>query len=169
MTIKYELRLEDHLALARFHYDTSPSVRRSLIKAQVVAALLLPMLIALGYVLDSAPSMLLLVAVGIGYFLFVRFYHRRSYLKSAEKMLRGTKDHPLVEIVSLASSDPGLTITTEAGEYTGAWSSFDRIEITDSHAVVFVDGHKALIIPRQSVLNGEFETFAADLRTRLGR
>ena len=104
-------------------------------------------------------------AAGAGlWVLLFPLYLRRVYRRHVLRSLRAGGMMP--GDYRLRADAEGTAVVSGSGERTIPWSAVARLATTDSHAFIHLDEGSALIVPRASVNEGDYEAFVEALSSR---
>ncbi len=164
MKIAYPLTVDDNMAFVRHQYDTMPAIRRSRRRSLIVASLMYPFFGALAYVERSFVVLGVGFAIATAYVLFVGYYHRRGYIKRVEKWLHAKREGHQDEHVELTLEGDDLLVKTDASDVTAPMERFSRLERTENYTFLYINEQKAIIIPKDSLTEGDYSAFVSQLR-----
>jgi hypothetical protein len=167
--IAFTNSLEDYLAFGEYHYHNSSAIRRSRYITQGIPAVLLLYFIGLYLFGGQKPTVFFWIFLALAFLVFTRLYHKRNYLKRLTKMYHEGILLNTSDAIDLTIHEDGLAV--HAGEHQGeiTWQEIEHVDTTDSHTFVYTGPFIALIIPREKVSIGDFESFIGELKSRLDR
>ena len=164
MTIKYLLTKDNLLAFHRFQHEHSRIIRRVVKRYQWMPPILFAIIGVIGMWTSDVPLPYVIILIFAGFWPFVfPALHRFIYLKAASRMMKrgGGK---LAEAVEVSIDDAGLEIRSAGEESSAGWERVRRIESVAHHTFVYFSAVSALIIPEESVIEGDYTSFVASLR-----
>lgn len=167
MTLKYENTIDHVRAFGEYVYRTSPTLRRSRRWTQLIAVLLYLYFGVQLFFGIPLSSLAIWYLVATAYLVFASYWHKRSYLRNLAKMYRETENKNFFCEHHLSITDEGISTLSEGGERTIYWSGIERIGETDRFTFVFLGSIMALVIPRNGVLEGDYEAFTGELKKRV--
>jgi hypothetical protein len=173
MQITFRLAMDDIVSFNTYVFATSPAIRRSfLINKLIISGTPLAVVLAQVYILRMPfrESLLFIVPALLFlslplYFLTPIFFRKVALRKVGKIYAEGENKSLLGEHVLRIEPD-GLTEKTELCETKQRWESLEKIVTDGPRTSIFAGAVQAYIIPRQSVLAGDYEAFVAELRRR---
>ncbi len=167
MRIRYEITLEDLLAFSLHLHQKSPTLRRNRLRAAIALAAMILGLCLVASEITSEPAFLW-VGVGgatvIGA-IYPRIYRRNVKWLSSRMYAEGQNKALLCEHVT-ELRDNGLFDGTEFLERTVFWKGIERIESLPGHTFVYLSTMSAQVIPENSIIEGNYQLFVAELQRR---
>lgn len=168
MKLIYTLQMEDLVAFNQYHFQHSPTFRRNrriIIGASVIAVC--------GYVIYDYIQQQSLVSVISGVIAaaiaitILSLLTKSPYKKGIRRLLREGRNTSILGRHELEVTETGITEHTEQISTTIAWKGIERIVSTDSHVFVYLSSTSACIIPRDSIIEGDYEMCLEELRHRM--
>jgi len=168
MKLRYTVSMDDVLALNHFFYLHSSTIRRSRIMLVFgLPGVLMAFEVYQGFRGGSwAPHAIMLVLCAL-LIPFLNWYFARSMRRTAQRIYREHPTRGLIGEHELAVDEQGVSERTEIGEQMTRWAGVDRIETTPEHAFIFVGPAMAHVVPRATVLEGEFDAFITAAKAHL--
>jgi ABC-type multidrug transport system fused ATPase/permease subunit len=166
LKIRYKTTLDDVLELASFHYSISPNLQRSLQIARWISVILFVLLAIIGLIMKSKYLAFGGLIFAIGYFFYIGNSHRKRYLKNFTRMYEKVPQKSQIGEHKLSFNDIGITEESAASVGTTAWRGIERIKSTPDHTFIYVGPVSAYVIPRAGVIEGDYNSFVAELVQR---
>jgi hypothetical protein len=166
MTITYDLSVDDFVAFTEHYYQNSPLFKRFNIAIRVIAPLCLVILGLINYLrgMSVFPALISAVIIVAIFPLIctmpMGWFTRKICREGAQKGLIGRHE---LEITAT-----GITERTCVGTQTTTWEGIERIETTPTHGYIYIGSALAHVIPVNSVTDGNFQEFMAEVRKRKG-
>lgn len=164
VSISYNATIEDITAYGKLVYAKSPTVKEHLKKTYYFSV---PMLIIIGAVLKYYESNQDLIyfwaVVGIGWLVYLPFYHKKKYLKKFIASFEDEKYQNLFGEHELTIEDDSIADKIEKGVNHTKISKIEHIEIIDNYAFVFIDSAMAYLIPENKIIEGNYNNFVDSL------
>ena len=166
-TLRYSTTIEDLVAFNRFHNLHSPR----LIRQRRLVTVLLPVAALI------AVSVMAILSRDLWSFffpfLFIIFYIaflRRAYGKAFDNKVRRLysegKNRAALGAHRLSIDEDGLTSETEVSSSTISFKGIEKIESSPTHTFIYMSAMSAMVIPKDSVTEGDYENFFAQLRAK---
>ena len=167
MRIRYEITLEDLLAFSLHLHQKSPTLRRT---RRWAAFGLAAMIIGLCLVASEITRDPIILWVGVGgaaviALIYPQIYRRNVKWLSSRIYAEGQNKALLCPHVS-ELRDNGLFDGTEFLERTVFWKGIERIESLPGHTFVYLSTMSAQVIPENSIIEGNYQEFVAELQRR---
>ena len=163
--IRYVVSMDDAVALNQ-HFCRHSSTMRWLKAACFVGAPTLLMAIAvcegfreqslgppLGMLLVLVPYVLIMI-LSVGP--LMKLMTKWLYRERPDKVVFGEHE--------LKTDEQGFTERSDVAEHSIRWEGVNAIQTTPRHAFIFVGAWRAFIVPRASVLEGDFDEFISEAR-----
>jgi len=167
MLIRYNLTLDDVLAFNRYHMAHSPSMRRQ--RWIIVWGFPLLLLLVAGITAAREPSrgsIGLAIILPLAFHLFFRLRWGRGVQRQIRKMYSEGKNADMLGEQVLELLPDGLFVRSPLSETKLLWPAVERVESTDAHLFIYTSAVGAHVIPRSSVLEGDFDEFKNALLER---
>ena len=163
--ISFMVSEDDYVRFQEYHIAHSPT----LVRRHRNARLLFPSVVAAVSIFeafrrqfdplvlwaDAAVTLLICTL----WWVYYPAYIRRCIRRCITKMLREGKNAGLAGENEYQAGPKGLTWKSSAGEGKSPWSAFERIASTPDHLFLYTSAVSALIVPRRSVLSGDWDAF----------
>lgn len=154
MTIRYQLTIDDWLALNRFYHKTSPIMQKQFRKVRMIYAFI-AMLSAFTTIFSIAKKidMALIVAVMIvGLILYVGTANvvKTQADKNARKLYESGQNKTLREVTTLTVSPDYIESQSVLLESSIKWPLVEKIAIEEDYIFIFVSADQAIIIPNRA-------------------
>ncbi|MEM9015507.1 MAG: YcxB family protein [Verrucomicrobiota bacterium] len=164
MRLIFQMRREDALAFNRAFHAASPTFQRAERKVRlmlpiIMAAFLVILTFTSGF--DWTRTLVFGAAAVLWYFLYPIRY-RRHVEKYCEQTMDEGSYHKHFGDYELTFSDEGLHSVGPTGTSNYPWTSVDRVEMTETHLLIFLNGPLGYPIPIEQVGTegaAEAETF----------
>ncbi len=170
MNIEYEINVDDCLALNRHLIKNSFFMRRAIRKGQAwwtMGPLVGGVLLAAYKRVPLEKSRIILAAIFLFlsvpmYFLYPVYFrfHNERFIRN---FCRSEKNKGVIGKHFFSVSEDAIIDKTDHNDATIPWQSVDRIESTEDHTFVFTGELTAHIIPRHSILDGQYDAFVKKL------
>lgn len=164
MIIKYDNTMEDMIAFNQHYIETSPVQRKSLFSIRWKMPVLT--LIFFGILSWSDHSFGFLIyglVVAIVLFLVYPAMFRKRFAKNIRQLYAERGSKGVLGLHSLEIDDNGLLVKTDCNEVKSSWNTLDRIVSTDTHTFIYINANAAIILPRQTIVEGDYDNFVAEL------
>lgn len=165
MRLRYTLSLDDLVALNMYYSKRSPHMKRTLALTYLltVGFCFFALLLVVAYLRTQrwflALFNTLLYAFLVQYVLFGRKKRiRRLYAEGKNKGLIGPHE--------LEITEQDLVERTQVGERHTQWSAIDGVSTTPGHTFIFLSALEAHVIPRTTILDGNYEDFVNEVKKR---
>jgi len=149
--VQYEVTMADMVEFNRYHMAHSPTVRRSLRTARVLAS---AGFVAIGIVISVEQGTFTGLAVfglaSVLWFLLMPALVRRRTIKTVRRMLSEGEGRGLLGKCTLSIAVDGSRVVRETGESTFAWCAVDRIVTAERYVYIYVGATSALVIPKSA-------------------
>ena len=168
MKIKFELTIEDLVAFSQYHANHSPAVRRArLIDLSIVLVPLVaipPFLFPPQYrAFAWAGTILGAVLVSIG----MPGRYARVIERQVRRLYGNGAFHETFGPWELELTATHLLKRSEANESSTRLSALGQVAVTDDYTFIYASPVTAFVIPRHSVIAGEFERFSEAVAQRV--
>ena len=169
LTLRYELGLDDVVALAVHHRERSQAMRKQMRQAAgTIIALIL--LMGAGFAFGSEqPALPLGVAVIICVFFVILLAKSQKSVQtvgSIKKFYDEGDTRALIGCREMTLTDHTFVMRSPWVRHEVAYSVLTDVSGTDDHTFVFITALSAEIIPRAAVVEGDYAAFVAELRKR---
>jgi hypothetical protein len=169
MRLIYDVELEDLVIMTDHHVRHSPSVQRQINGLRWACAALAALAIAgTGYLMGQWPWFWVgggALGAGIGFVMFPRWFYRANQ-NNTRRLYQEGRNPSVLGRHTLELGPQGLRDRSEGGEELTAWSSVERVAVTDTHAFVYIGSVNAHPIPRARIVEGDLDAFVTELRER---
>ncbi len=153
ITVTYNLAKED--ALANYHYETSPSLRRVRRLFPIAVFVLLGglglLLMFGGRSQENFALGLTLSISGVVAAIFFPPWYRFALRRSAERQYAETSYAKAFGKFTLSFNEEGITSKSPVGEGKFYWSAVSRVALTPTHLIILLIGPQGFPIPRAQV------------------
>ncbi len=166
MQIRYRNTLEDAMAFTKYHYANSDTVKKQKTKAMIYGPITF---VALMCVLAAMMQEVNILIWGCVFIAAYMFFIRRAYKTGTDKIARklyaeqdtrGFICEHLLEI-----NEEGIFERTDLVELKHKWAGVQRIVVDNSYAFVCTGAFQAYIIPRERIIEGNFDHFIETAQT----
>lgn len=147
------MRREDVLEFTRQYHASSPTYRRTRIRARLI----LPVIMIVLWALTTSrsgfewTSTIIFLGVALGWYFFYPARHDRNVEKYCEKTIDEGSYSKIFGKCELTLSESGIHSIAPSGESKFHWSSVDRVLITDAYLFIFLNGPIGYPIPISDV------------------
>jgi len=149
--VEYEVTMEDMVEFNRYHMAHSPTVRRTLRSARLLAS---AAFVGIGILISVAEGTFTGLAafglVSVLWFLLMPAFIVRRTIKNVRRMLSEGENRGLLGKCTLSIAVDGLRVVRETGESTFAWCAVERIVTSERHVYIYVGATSALVIPKDA-------------------
>lgn len=168
MKISYRLALEDVAAYYQFYMDTSPDAAAKRNKNIRLVTLVYMVIIAiLALVIHNYQlAVFCLAAYFFSIIWYVRF-GRRVNVKSLKKVYSRHGNNETLGDYSLELQKDGIKVNSPTMESVVDFHNIENIVETGSYIFLIVGPMAAYIIPKNSITEGNLESFIAGLKKRV--
>jgi len=167
MKISYNASLSDINTYGKLIYDKSPTVKEHLKKTYYFSV---PMLLVLGAIIKYFETnnelLYAWIVLGIGWLVYLPFYHKKKYIKKVEESFESERYKNLFGEHELIIEDSFLIDKIESGQNKTEMSKIEHIETIDSYTFVFIDSAMAYLIPRNNILDGNYHDFIYEIKNK---
>lgn len=164
VALRYELKLEDLVEFNKFHLRTS--LKSWILPAVIVCLMIVYFIVKRDW--SNLESLNLFVSLIILYIIFVVLTKgplRNWLIKIRVKRCYGNGAHPgLVGPHKMTVSDRGILEESNVGEHRVNWDGIIKVETSDTHTFIYIGAIHAHVIPRASVMEGNYDTFVAQAK-----
>ena len=167
MHLRYDNGLDDCIAFQSYHLAHSPHWKRVTVMFRWGIAGLFFVFAALRALSQSWVAVLVWCGVGVLWILMLPGFMLRSAKRNARKLYGEGTNKGWTGWHELEITDEGLVERTEASEQRTRWSAIERLGMTPDHMFVYVSALTAHVIPRASILEGNYESFVEGLKKKL--
>jgi len=170
MEIEYMLNEADVIAYWEYHADHSPSTQRFRQRERFGTALALLLTGSVITITQQGPLAILVFAVAAMIWILVtptylRWHHRRR----AKELIREGSDRLILGKHRLSIEPDGLRETSNYNETKTRWFAIERIESSSEATFIYITATSAIVIPKQSISDGNYEEFVQAIRVHLGQ
>lgn len=179
MKLVYTVTEPDVVAYAAHAYEHSAVIQKQLQSGRLillVAVLLFAVIAGLlgigGSCVQLGPlthGLLIAAVILAAAVALVLVFHRRMYLWGSLKGFRSSQNKGILGPQTLAITETGITVTRPGGESTTYWRGIERVETSTNAAYVYISSMAAYIVPKCSVIEGDYEECVAEIRRRSGQ
>ena len=181
MRIRYELTIDDLVALARFQNDHSPTVRRVRVRATWIFAIVVLAITAgiafkisevmeehglFGQVITGVMVAILLISLVLSILRMPESFRRsaerqarRQFAEGENKSILGTRE------LELAGNE--LISRSTYGESRLKLEAVERVITDGNYTFIFINAVTAHVIPHEAVIEGDHEKFAEAIKNRI--
>ena len=166
-TLRYSITIEDLVAFNRFHNLHSPELIRQRRLVTVILPVAALIAITVMAVLSrDLWSFLFPFLVIILYMAFLRRAYGTAFDKKVRRLYSEGKNRAALGAHGLSIDEDGLTSETEVSSSTISFKGIEKIESSPTHTFIYMSAMSAMVIPKGSVTEGDYENFFAQLRAR---
>ncbi|MCP4405161.1 MAG: YcxB family protein [bacterium] len=160
MTLTFDVQMADIVAFNQYHFQHSPAVQRG--RKRIMAGIIIGIVISmiyggvyehsLVYVITSAILGIVLLYIASK----ITHYHSA---RSIQHIFKEGTNKTMLGRHTLNVTDEGLTEITEYTTTHIKWEGIERIVSTPDYTFVYLSAVTAAIIPRESILDGDYKPF----------
>ncbi len=170
MKIEYTNSLADIEAYGQLIYAKSPTVKQHRKKAWLIAVVLIVIFGIVLYLLDNSTEILYFwLFLSVVWLIYIPFQHKRRYLKNMMKTYEDEEHKYFFGRHSLTIDDNGVTDEIGVGINHTEWEKIEHIEFTATHTFIFVDSSMAHAICKDAVIDGDYDTFVNNLKSKYNK
>jgi len=160
--IHYSVSEEDIKQLSHYHALQQKGYRESLVRHKLIWPGMLLIAAAYAYFFASE-TYLAIAAVVLAVFwnLFIPQLIKYLQAKPMLTSIRAQKDNPIIGNHVLQAKKKYLVAKFNGEEKIMEWDSLYRIEITEHFSYIYLGMKSALIIPKASITEGDYEKFTS--------
>ncbi len=162
----YKLSIDDFVAFWEYMYATSPTIRRQLRVLQAIGVIFLIVASCAWFADFSARDAIAAQFTAVVFTIFVTILHKRTFIKSNRKILAEGENKSLLSEQSMTLSDDGIVAASSVSDGTVKWAGIERLVTTESHTFIFVAAINAIVISRDAIIDGDYDSFVAELQSR---
>jgi hypothetical protein len=180
LVLKYTTSIEDLLAFTEYYQRNSVSFRRNLRKQQflylggsLIGGLLFAYLALQdksdpeGSVLTGILALLLCASPGILIFALLPRMTYKSACSQIRKAFEDGKNTTIFGEQELTINDDALTIRGNFHELRMMWEAIEKMCTTPNHIFLYTSAASGIVIPKQSVLDGDWRTAERILQEKI--
>lgn len=170
MKIIYENTLEDAIAFNRYHYSNSDTFRKQKDKVTIhlPVALFFAVVILTLLIRDIRIAVWGSVFIG-SYLIFIFRAYNRDLYKTVGKLYKEQDMKGFVCEHQLEINEDGILEKTEVNERKDKWSGVQLIGADPAHAFIYVGAMQAHIIPRERIVEGDYDRFLESAKSYWSR
>jgi YcxB-like protein len=155
MNIEYDRTIDDLIEFNMFHISHSPLIKRQLLIAQVIMAVLITiMILSLSYIVETrlTPIAYILGTLsGILVFIAYPDIYRASTIRRVRTLLNEGSNKSMLGRQIVYLSPEGIFCRTGAGESKINWSAIVKVIESDKYFFLYTGSINALLIPKGSL------------------
>jgi len=160
--IHYSVSEADIKQLSHYHALQQKGYRESLFRNQIIWPGMLLIAAAYTYYFASETYIAIgAVAFAVFWNLFIPRLIKYLQAKPMLTNIRAQKDNPIIGNHRLQAKSKHLEAQFNGREKIMDWDSLYRIEITDHFSYIYLSLTSALIIPKASITEGDYEKFTS--------
>jgi len=164
MKVRFEIQIEDMVALNQYHNSTSSTIKKS-----KYTRILIIFVLALGASFLIPPTArftrLVMVQCAIVYSivlsLIILYKYRTCSASYISRVLKEGENKGILCWREIELDSTGVTSMTDTCETRYLWKGIEKIVETDSHVFLFTSTLSALVFPKNSVPTEEADRFVA--------
>lgn len=167
MRLRYEITIDDLMAFTLHVHETSPTIRRSRRTGVMAFTVAMFALCLLVYEQFRNPSIFIFGVGAAGLFAVAHpLLYRRNLKRISSRLYAEGQNKGIIGEHVAELRDNGLSDTTAFSERTVFWKGIERIETIPGRTLVYLSAASAQVIPEDSVAEGSYPAFVAELRRR---
>ena len=167
MFLRYSLTMDDVIASTRHWEAGSPAYAAR----QARGIWGLPILFLYLGVMAAAFSQWLAAAAMALLAVIVHFRLRRSFGRGRDNLYRKIfsegRNASLLGDHTATLADDGLLIRSAVSESKYLWAGIEKVVSTDTHTLIYVGSISNFVLPRNAILEGNYNEFVKALQERL--
>ncbi|UCC43646.1 MAG: YcxB family protein [Candidatus Zixiibacteriota bacterium] len=164
--IKFETTEDDNLAFAMHYWENSPSLRKRVLTGRLGWTLAFVLLAVVNIVLELWYWAALMLVAALVYVVFYDRWCRRTFLRRFKRLQSEAKNRSALGNKEMSVGEDGVNLYAETGRSLTKWLGIERIASTADHTFLYVGAGHALVIPKNRVTEGDYETFVVELKRR---
>jgi hypothetical protein len=167
--LEYTLTLEDLVAFEEYHADHSPSIQRKrkfmrfFYPLVGIATGLYLVIIDGGLMIAIVFLIIIFLAMAIWFFSAPKRF-RRHHRRAVTKLYQEGSNRALLGHQQQRADQNGLHSSSALGESRMNWSAIERMQSTPDYTFIYLSAVTAIVIPRKSVMRGDYEGFVQFVR-----
>ncbi len=173
MKLRYEISIEDCVAFGHHLVRNSQTMRRAMRSGQMLWAACPIGGVLFVILYNKAPfykALVLIALIGIivsvpFYFLYP-LYFRWQHERYIRKINKEGKNRGVLGEHELSIEEDGIIEKTDVNENKLLWESVEHIASTENHTFIYISPIMAHVIPRLSVISGNYDDFVTELKKR---
>jgi hypothetical protein len=171
MEIKYDLNVDDILALNLFRLAHVPSLHKRQIWMRWGYLVVTLLIVAAAYFFGVSTSMVFMLAViSVIFFIFFPKNEEWQIKRMVNKIYKDPSKAETLLGRTMILSKKQLETVTSSGHYEFPWTDLDVVSIDDKRTVMSFDDGTCLVVPRERLAPGsDYEAFTGELRSHIGQ
>jgi len=151
MTIKYENTFDDIIVFNKFHYENSPSVKRSTYLLQLFLPVSYFVIWLVDGLLDkfSFKYLIIFFIISILWVFFIPILNKWYHIRNSIKMYSEGDNKIFIGQRILTISPNGIIVKSDNGESKINWNLVNKIVESNDHLYIYVSSVSAYIIPKK--------------------
>lgn len=163
------------MVFADHFFETSKTVRTAWRRYRwygITGLAIATCLFVYGSIMLDEPFESSLFALGCGctfgglFMIFSQPLYKRRNRKLIHKMYHETDKNDFFNEVRAELLEDGISLASISTQSTTKWIGIERIDLLKDHTLVYLGPASAYVIPRSSVVEGDFEAFSTTLKSR---
>ena len=168
MKIEYEVTLDDAVAALKHYLQTSPLQRRATSWRWAFPVIVFGLL-GLFSLLSLSLGPMIWGAGWLVFYAAIVLVQRAGRDRRLRRIYEEGKNKCLLGHHELELTADGLLERTTVSEGRVSWTGVEHVVSTETHTFVYTGSGSALIIPRATVITGDYRAFVATLREHFER
>lgn len=166
--LKYTITIDDLIAFNMYHFENSPSMQREFHRSQRGIPGVIFILSLFQAILESKIQVLIHgLVVALLFYVFFTYSYYSSIKRNAKRMLREGSGKGIIGEHILERTDTEIVERTNFNEMKNNIASLERIGASSEHAFIYISSIHAHVIPRSSIIEGDFEGFLQELNRKV--
>jgi hypothetical protein len=165
MEVEFALDEADLLALARYHMDQSPAIRRRYRIRWIGVSLGLGLMGGLLYAFLSLKAPALYLGAFAAFFLvFYPYYYRWLVGRTMRKIVNARLNPKAFAVRTLRTTPEGLELVSAGSNMAKRWDHVSSVEVTSDRAFIAIDGEYTIVLPRRRIADESFQSLMETIR-----
>ncbi len=160
--IEFSVSVDDLVSLNDHHCQESPDIKRMVRWLTIVPSVLCAVAGALAVAQGIMWCVILLLIALAWPFYYPRLF-RHLTSSRMRRLYRKGENRSLVGKHSLCVEEDGLVHRTEHSDNRIKWLAIERLESNDDHTFIYLSAVSALVVPRHSVTNGDYDACVQEI------
>ena len=152
MNIEYDRTIQDVIDFNLFHMSHSSSIKRQLLRMQILTVVLvLPLVFSIFYLINHTINIFtLIITILSGILAFVLYpqFSRESTISRIRKMLGEGSNRAMLGHQVVTFSPEGIFRKNQSTESKINWSAVEKVVQSDKHFFLYISSINALEIPK---------------------
>lgn len=166
--IEFEVREKDLIRFNTYNYRQHPKVQKMYSRHRFLFPFLLGLIVIYMYALLGNVSYALpLALVTMAWALMVPLYLDYNLKQQAKALYSEEEKLNILGPHAFTVEDKHLHGFFPGGETRIAWKDIARVELAKGYAYLYLDAERSLIVPKETISNGDYSEFLTQVDERL--